>query len=207
MTKFARPALAGAIFLLTFAVVVWAGLDIAKRAGFQILPDFGSRTPGGAFTLTDHTGKAFTERDLAGQPSLIYFGYTYCPDICPTHLSTMMLALEELDARGVAVRPIFISIDPDRDDVAHLNGYVTHFSDRMVGLTGTPEQVAAVAAAYGASYRKLEAEDGADYQMHHSALSYLMGVNGEFLATLSPDLAPEAMADKITATLKAPPAS
>ena len=207
MTKLARPAIAGAVFMVSFAVVVWAGLQIADRAGFEILPNFGSRTPGGAFTLTDHNGKPFTEQDLAGQPSLIYFGYTFCPDICPTHLSTMMLALEELDANGVAIRPIFITIDPERDDVAHLHGYVTHFSDRMVGLTGTPEQVAAAAAAYGASYRKLVAEGDADYQMHHSALSYLMGVDGKFLTTLSPDLTPEAMAKKIKATLAEKPSA
>ncbi|MCG8546962.1 MAG: SCO family protein [Alphaproteobacteria bacterium] len=207
MTKLARPAIAGAIFLVSFALVVWGGLYIAERAGYRILPEFDSRTPGGAFTLTDHNGERFTERDLAGQPSLIYFGYTFCPDICPTHLNTMMLALEELDARGVAIRPIFVSIDPERDDVEQLNGYVTHFSDHMVGLTGTPDQVAGAAAAYGASYRKLEAEGDADYQMHHSALSYLMGPDGQFLTTLSPDLTPEAMAKKIRAALAGQPAA
>ena len=205
MRSLVRPAVAGSIFLLTFAVVVWAGLDIAKRAGFDILPDLGSRRPGGAFVLTDQNGRAFTEQDLKGQTSLIYFGYTFCPDICPTHLSGMMHALAELGTTGAAIRPVFISINPDRDHVEHMRSYVAHFSDRLVGLTGTSEQVADAARAYGVSYRKMAVEDSADYQMYHSALTFLMDANGTYLATLSPDLTPEAMARQIQDALAARP--
>lgn len=203
MKKFLRLSFAGLIFAAGFGGTVWLGLTVAERAGLDLSLPFVTREPGGAFLLTDHTGMPFTQNKLKGQPTLIYFGYTFCPDICPTHLVDTMQALDRLGPIGKKIQPIFISIDPERDTVALLKGYVAHFSDTMIGLTGTPEQVAQAAKVFGASYRKVNAKSGDSYQMDHSALSYLMGRDGQFLTIVPPNIGPDAMAAKIRATLNA----
>ncbi len=202
MKKFLRLSFAGSIFAVAFGGTVWLGLTIAERAGLDLSLPFVTREPGGAFILTDHTGLPFTQNKLKGQPTLIYFGYTFCPDICPTHLVDTMQALDRLGPLGRKIQPIFISIDPERDTVELLKGYVTHFSDTMIGLTGTPEQVAQAAKVFGASYRKVDAKSGDSYQMDHSALSYLMDRDGNFLTVVPPNIGPDAMAAKIRAALK-----
>ena len=203
MKKLLRLSFAGLIFAAGFGGTVWLGLTVAERAGLDLSLPFVTREPGGAFLLTDHTGMPFTQNGLKGQLTLVYLGYTFCPDICPTHLVDTMQALDRLGPLGAKIRPIFISIDPERDTVAQLKGYVAHFSDTMIGLTGTPEQVAQAAKVFGASYRKVDAKSGDSYQMDHSALSYLMGRDGKFLTTVPPNIGPDAMAEKIRKALKA----
>ena len=140
---------------------------------------------GGAFTLTDQTGTPRSEADLNGHYSLIYFGYTYCPDICPTSLSLMSQALDLLaetePAKEAAVRPIFITVDPERDTVEAMAGYAEHFHPRLMALTGTPEQTAAAAKAYRVFFQKVEEPGATDYLMDHSSILYLMGPDGSYL--------------------------
>ncbi|WP_207455394.1 SCO family protein [Azospirillum sp. SYSU D00513] len=138
---------------------------------------------GGPFTLTDHTGKTVTDQDYQGQYRLIYFGYSYCPDVCPTELGSMARAMEVLGPLGDRVQPLMITIDPERDTVSHLAEYVALFHPRMVGLTGTPEQVAAVTKAYRVYAAKRPAEGGKteEYLMDHSGFLYLMGPDGAFI--------------------------
>jgi protein SCO1/2 len=114
---------------------------------------------------------------------LIYFGYTYCPDVCPTELGVMTQALDQLGPKAEQVRPVFITIDPDRDTVAHMKDYVALFHPRMVGLTGTPEQVRDAARAYRVYYAKAPQKDGKpdEYLMDHSSFIYLMGPDGKFV--------------------------
>ncbi len=139
---------------------------------------------GGPFSLIDHTGRAVTEKDFAGRLLLVYFGYTYCPDLCPTALTTMGQAIGLLGNDGAPVVPLFVTLDPARDTPEHLAMYVGYFHPRLVGLTGTAEQVAAAAQAYQIDFVRLPGKSGddEDYLMDHTAIIYLMGRDGRFRA-------------------------
>jgi protein SCO1/2 len=142
----------------------------------------GSAIPaiGGPFTLVDQTGKTVTEADFRGKWMLIYFGYTYCPDVCPTSLTTMVDALDQLGDKGKNVVPVFITVDPERDTPKQLADYVAAFSPRLVGLTGTPEQIAAAARAYRVYYAKAKEGGSTAYLMDHSSIVYLVDPDGKF---------------------------
>jgi protein SCO1/2 len=140
---------------------------------------------GGPFTLTDHTGTTRTEKDFRGKLMLIYFGYTYCPDVCPTALQVMSVALQNLGKDAEAVSPIFITVDPERDTVNHLSDYVKNFDGGMIGLTGSEAQIKEAAKVYRVYYRKATPEAGSppkDYLMDHSSVVYLMDREGLYLA-------------------------
>ncbi len=144
----------------------------------------GAALIGGPFQLTTHDGRPFSERDLAGRPYAIFFGYTHCPDVCPTTLLDMSNRLEELKADGDKLRMIFVTVDPGRDTQAYLAEYMKSFDKRIVGLTGTPAQVAAIAKGYRIIYEKVPGTGG-DYTMNHTATVYLFDANGNFAATLA----------------------
>lgn len=158
---------------------------------------------GGPFTLVDHEGDTRTAEDFAGRPMLVYFGYTYCPDVCPTGLQTLSDALDRLGALGETVQPVFITVDPARDTVPVMADYVAHFHPRLVGLTGTEEQVAQVAKAYRI-YRSVPEAGGDDYLVDHSSFTYLMGPDGAYLDHFSHGVSADAMADRIREILSAP---
>src|SRR3546814_52698 len=145
----------------------------------------GSALIGGPFTLTDQTGQRRSEADLKGHYALVYFGYTYCPDICPTSLSTMTQGLdllaEQAADKAQAVLPVFITVDPERDTVEALATYAEHFHPRLLALTGTLEEVADAAKAYRIYYQKVEEPDASDYLMDHSSVIYLMAPDGSYL--------------------------
>ena len=139
---------------------------------------------GGPFTLTDHTGAVRTEQDFRGKLMLIYFGYTYCPDACPTALQVMSVALQRLGEKAESVTPIFITVDPERDTAKHLNDYVKNFHARMVGLTGSAAQLKQAAKVYRVYFRKAESASGdppEDYLMDHSSVVYLMDREGRYI--------------------------
>lgn len=137
---------------------------------------------GGPFTLTDQNGRRVTEKDFLGKYMLAFFGYTYCPDVCPTELQVMMAALDALGPDGSLVQPVFISIDPERDTPEVLKSYVENFGPRLIGLTGTAEEVAATAKAYRVYYAKSDSTPSStDYLMDHSSIIYLMGPDGRFV--------------------------
>jgi len=158
---------------------------------------------GGPFSLTDQTGRAVTERDFAGGWMLIYFGYTYCPDVCPTELGTMAAAVDALGPAGEAVVPVFISVDPGRDTPAHLADYVSRFHPRMQALTGTPEQVADVARRYRVYYAKVQRPEMTDYLMDHTSFIYLVGPDSKVRTLFRPDMTPEAIAAAVAAQIGA----
>ena len=142
----------------------------------------GTALVGGPFTLTDQNGQRVTEKDFLGSYMLVFFGYTYCPDVCPTELQVMMAALDALGPDSRKIQPVFVSIDPERDKPEVLKAYVGNFGPRLLGLTGTPEEVAAVAKAYRVYYGKAaNASGSADYLMDHSSIIYLMGPDGRFV--------------------------
>jgi protein SCO1/2 len=152
---------------------------------------------GGPFALTDHMGKPRSDVDFRGKLLVVYFGYTYCPDICPTDLMAISLALDLLGMAGEVVQPIFISVDPERDTVEHLADYVAAFHPRLVGLTGTPESLRKVATAYKAYYVKAENARGKDYVIDHTAFIYLVGKDGQYLGFLPPGTTPERLSEVI----------
>ncbi|MET4698549.1 cytochrome oxidase Cu insertion factor (SCO1/SenC/PrrC family) [Constrictibacter sp. MBR-5] len=159
---------------------------------------FGEPLIGGSFTLVDGTGATRTDDDFRGRLMLVYFGFTYCPDVCPTELQAMGQAVDLLGEKAESVQPIFITIDPERDTPQMVGQYVESFHPRMIGLTGTPEQVAAAAKAYRVYYRKAEVEGSSDYLMDHSSIVYLMGPDGKFLTHFSHGTSPQDMAKGIS---------
>src|SRR3954447_13332946 len=136
---------------------------------------------GGPFVLTDQNGKIRTEADFHGKLALVYFGFTYCPDVCPTDLAQMAFAVDQLGAVGEMVQPIFITVDPERDTAERLKEYLSAFHPRFVGLTGDATAIRAAARAYRAYYQKVASGGGPDYTLDHSAFMYLMGRDGEYL--------------------------
>jgi protein SCO1 len=151
---------------------------------------------GGSFRLTDQNGKTVTDADLKGKWSLIYFGYTHCPDACPTALNDISIALDELGAKREEVRPVFITVDPERDTADALKAYVTSFDAPILALTGTPEQVAQAAKAYRVYYAK-HPEAGGDYSMDHSSVIYVMDPQGRFTASFTHESTPEQIAERL----------
>lgn len=154
---------------------------------------------GGLFTLIDQNGRTVSDTDFAGRYRLIYFGYTYCPDVCPVDLQLIGGAMRRLDksdpALAAKVQPIFISVDPERDTPRVLKDYVAAFYPRLVGLTGSPREIAAVAKRYGVYYAKEAPEKGASgYMVDHSRAAILFGPKGEPLAVMPHDQGPEGIA-------------
>ncbi len=157
----------------------------------------GEALVGGPFQLTDQDGNAVTEQTYKGKLMLVYFGFTYCPDACPTALGVMSAALDKLDVAAERVVPILVTVDPERDTPQVLKDYVSNFHPRMVGLTGTPEQIAEVAKAYRVFYQKAAGATGGDYLMDHTLLIYLMDGEGKYLANFSASATPDDIAAKI----------
>ena len=163
-------------------------------------------TLGGPFTLTDETGARVTDETFRGRFMLIYFGFTYCPDVCPTELAKMAAALDLLGEAAEEVVPILISVDPERDTPAALAQYTDLFHPRLIGLTGTEAEIAAAARAYRAYYAKVRTGRGPDeYTMDHSAFIYLMGRRGEFVALFNPETSAEQMAEAMRRAIAAAP--
>lgn len=166
------------VALITALAAIW--LTRAGPGGKE--PGTGTALVGGPFTLTDQDGRRVTDQDFRGKYMLIFFGYTYCPDFCPSELQVMSAAIDELGAEGEKIQPVFITIDPARDDPETLKIYVGNFHPRMVGLTGSEEDIAAVAKEYRVYYAKAKgSEDKPDYLMDHSTIVYLMGPDGRFV--------------------------
>jgi protein SCO1/2 len=156
---------------------------------------------GGPFTLVDQAGRTVSEKDFAGRWMLVYFGYAYCPDVCPTELGVMAHAMDLLGARADRVVPVFITVDPARDTPAALADYVGRFHPRMQGLTGTPDQVAAAARQYRVYFSKVENRDTTGYLMDHSSFIYLVGPDGKVRALFRPEMKPEDIAGAVTARM------
>jgi len=157
---------------------------------------------GGAFSLTDHTGRRVTEADFTGKLGLIYFGFTYCPDVCPTELGIMASALDLLGPDAGRVMPVLITIDPARDTQAALADYVARFHPALIGLTGTDEEIAQAARAFRVYYRKVQPPNASDYVMDHSSFIYLVGPDGRVRQLFRPNMAPEAIAAAIRGQLR-----
>lgn len=184
------------------AVAVLLGLGTAaafvffapnRQCGGSVIAG-GTASIGGPFTLVDQTGRTVTDADVIDGPTLVYFGYTYCPDVCPVDTARNAEAVELLKDRGLDVTPVFITVDPARDTPEVLADYVSYLSDGMIGLTGTPDQIAVAAKAYKAFYRK--GSEDLDYLMDHSTFTYLMDPTG-FIDVFRRDETAQQMADRV----------
>jgi protein SCO1/2 len=185
--------LLGGLVILAAGAFLGLGLrETPKGAAGTLL----ASAIGGPFRLVDQNGKTVTDADLKGKWSLIYFGYTHCPDACPTTLNEIAIALDDLGPKRDAVRPVFITVDPERDTPEVLKSYVTSFDAPILALTGTPEAVAQAAKDYRVYYAK-HPEPGGDYSMDHSSVIYVMDPEGRFTATFTPESSPEDIAARL----------
>src|SRR6056297_2680461 len=159
----------------------------------------GTSQIGGPFTLVSETGETVTEEDVIDKPSLIYFGYTFCPDVCPLDSARNAAAVEILEERGTMVKPVFISVDPARDTPEVLAEFTDYLHPRMLGLTGSEAQVRAASKAYRTYYQAQEPEEGAEeyYLVDHSTMSYLSLPGHGFVEFFRRDVTPEKMADRV----------
>jgi protein SCO1/2 len=170
-------------------------LDAGKLARARQMEDLmAGRGPiGGPFVLTDHTGARRTLSDFRGKVVLLYFGYTHCPDVCPTDLGQIAALLRSLGARASEVQALYITVDPERDTATHLAGYLSAFDPRIVGLTGTEEEIRSVAERYKAYFAKVPTARG--YLMEHSANFYILDREGKFAGSLPPSTKADRLAD------------
>jgi protein SCO1/2 len=145
---------------------------------------------GGPFQLTDQSGATVTEKNLQGKPSLVFFGFTHCPDICPTSLFEMSEILRAMGKDADRVNAYFISVDPERDNKEAMKDYLSSFDPHLKGLTGDPEAISKVLSAYRVYAKKVPLKDG-DYTMDHTALTYLMDRDGRFVAPFNLNRKPE----------------
>jgi protein SCO1/2 len=191
------------------SALVLAGLAVAaifamQRANADPFADCrrgavagGAASIGGPFTLEDTSGAKVSDADVIKGPTLVYFGYSFCPDVCPTDLSRNALAAADLAGKGVKVGQVFVSIDPERDTPQVVGDFVKQIDPAITGLTGTPEEVAAAAKAYKVFYRKA-GDDPQYYLMDHSTFTYLVAPGPGFLEFYSSDLSPEEVASSVS---------
>ena len=203
VTKFA--AFSGAAVVVTLAVTFAITQIMAPAQRFEdcIEGSVAGGNIGGPFELMDHRGQMVTDAQVLDQPALVYFGYTFCPDVCPMDVARNVVAVEILADAGLTVKPAFITIDPARDTVDYLADFVANNHPEMVGLTGTAEQIAKAARAYKVYYRKQPSEDEDYYLMDHSSFSYFMVPDVGFVDFLRSDLPPEVVADRLACVLRA----
>lgn len=185
--------------LMRHAANLTGNAPAPPSAGVLALPEGVSL--GGPFRLTDHTGRTVTEADFAGGFSLVYFGFTYCPDVCPTELGTIAATMDLLGDAAPRVTPILVTIDPGRDTPAQLADYVSRFHPRLVGLTGTDAEIAEIARRFRVFYARVHPPDSTEYLMDHSSFTYLVGPDFRARAIFRPNTDPEVMAGAIRARL------
>ena len=175
---------AAAVGLVVLALAM-SGLLPAGGPGQRtvVATTAGAPQIGGPFRLTSHTGAVVTERDLKGKPFGVFFGFTHCPEVCPTTLFELTERMKELGPDADKITFAFVTVDPERDTKAVLAEYMQSFDPRIVALTGTPEEVAAVAKVYKAFYRRAPTEGGG-YTMDHTAIVYLMDKDGRFVSSI-----------------------
>jgi protein SCO1/2 len=192
MSSTARPLVIAAAFasslVVGLLVLFWAMGGVSKVAQPAAI--------GGPFQLTDQAGKAFTDKDLKGKPTLIFFGYTHCPDVCPTSLFEMSEVLRAMGKDADKVNAVFISVDPERDTPATMKDYLSSFDPHLEGLSGDPAETAKVITSYRVYAKKVPTKDG-DYTMDHTALIYLMDRDGRFVSPFNLKRTPEEAATEL----------
>lgn len=192
MSAAARPLVIGTAFAASLVVglliIFWAMGGVSKVAQPAAI--------GGPFQLTDQNGKTVTDKNLKGKPTLIFFGYTHCPDVCPTSLFEISEVLRAMGKDADKVNAIFISVDPERDTQATMKDYLSSFDPHLEGLSGDPAEIAKVITSYRVYAKKVPTKDG-DYTMDHTALIYLMDRDGRFVSPFNLKRSPEEAATEL----------
>lgn len=194
-------------YLIALLAGAAAGLAAYLILGLDAAPTGPTRTTGraligGPFELVDQDGKTRKDAEFRGKYMLVFFGYTHCPDFCPTGLQAMTDSLDALGKDAEKIQPIFITIDPDRDTAKVLKDYVSNFHKQLIGLTGSDAQVAQAAKAYRVYYARAGKPGTADYLMDHSTFTYLMGPDGKYLTHFSHGTPPKTVAERIRKLMK-----
>lgn len=186
MSSMARPLVIATAFaaslIVGLLIMFWAMGGVSKVAQPAAI--------GGPFQLTDQNGKAVTDKNLKGKPALIFFGYTHCPDVCPTSLFEISEVLRAMGKDADKVNAVFISVDPERDTQAAMKDYLSSFDPHLQGLSGDPAETAKVITSYRVYAKKVPTKDG-DYTMDHTALIYLMDRDGRFVSPFNLKRTPE----------------
>ena len=203
----ARPLYRGVLLGLAVVALLAGGLLAGRHywgtggGSAPVASEEATASIGGPFTLIDQHGRTVTDRDFRGRWLLVYFGFTYCPDVCPTSLARNGDAVTLLGDKGKQVVPVLITVDPERDTPEKLKDYVVSFHPRAVGLTGTPEQIAAVAREYRVYYATARRDADKDYLVDHSSITYLIGPDGRFVKVFRHEANAEEMADYLNKRL------
>ena len=188
----ARPL----VIVTAFAASLLVGLLVMLWALGGVRGVTAPAAIGGPFQLTDQSGQTVTEKSLQGRPTLIFFGFTHCPDVCPTALFEISELLHAMGNDADRVNAYFVSVDPERDSKEAIKDYLSSFDPHLKGLTGDPEAIAKVLSAYRVYAKKVPLKDG-DYTMDHTALTYLMDRDGKFVAPFNLDRPPEVAAAEL----------
>ena len=190
--------------LVAVAALILTGMAAWMLAGPPARQTAASTNPGigGGFNLVDQDGKPVDQSILKGKWTAVFFGYTFCPDVCPTTLQTLGAATSQLGARGKDFQVVFVTVDPDRDKPAVLRSYLSSaaFPRGTIGLSGTPDQIASVTKAYGVFYQK--EGTGAGYAVDHSSAIYLMNPKGQFDSVIAYGLTPDETRDQIVKAMR-----
>ncbi|HZT47316.1 MAG TPA: SCO family protein [Hyphomicrobiaceae bacterium] len=200
------------------ALYILAGFALGGVAALAVFPaarerllsplamhSVGQALVGGPFTLTDQTGRRVTDQDFRGKFMLVYFGFTFCPDVCPTALQVMAAALDKLGPEAERITPVLITIDPERDTPAQLAMYVKSFHPRLVGLTGSPKEIEDAARAYRVYVKKVpDPKSTAGYTMDHSSIIYVMGPDGKYRGHFTHATSADVMAERLAGMLRSP---
>ncbi|MDX2202975.1 MAG: SCO family protein [Hyphomicrobiaceae bacterium] len=200
---------------LTLSALLVGGLLVGGLAAVALVPDIrerllpkdaarsvGQALVGGPFTLTDHTGRRVTEADYRGKYMLVFFGFTYCPDVCPTALQSVAAALDLLGPKADRVVPLFVTVDPERDTPEQLAQYVSSFSPRLVGLTGSRAEIDTVLKEYRVYAQRVDdPKSTAGYTMNHSSIVYVMGMDGAYRTHFTHATSAETIAERLAKLL------
>lgn len=201
--KFAGLSAATLLTLVTGTFLYTQIMAPANRFEACISGGVAGGSIGGPFELVNQKGQTVTDLEVLDQPALVYFGYTFCPDICPMDVGRNSVAVDILGDSGFKVKPVFITIDPTRDTTEYLADFAANNHPDLVGLTGTVEQIAKVARAYKVYYQKQPGDDDEYYLMNHSNFTYLMLPEFGFVDFLRSDLSPQKVADRVACVIKA----
>ena len=185
--KFFLTLLSSLLILLVLSI--GTGLWIYKQTKNNNLNK--ATLVGGSYSLTDHNGNSVTDKSFSDKFKIIYFGYTFCPDICPTGMAVISQALDLLGNKAKRIKPIFITVDPKRDNVEIMAEYHNHFHPSFSNLTGTLDQIRRVAKLYRVYYKKSDASEAENYLMDHSSIMYVLSPEGEYINHFGPQITPE----------------
>ncbi|MFL2933400.1 MAG: SCO family protein [Thalassobaculaceae bacterium] len=184
--KFFLTLLSSLLILLVLSI--GTGLWIYKQTKNNNLNK--ATLVGGSYSLTDHNGNSVTDKSFSDKFKIIYFGYTFCPDICPTGMAVISQSLDLLGNKAKRIKPIFITVDPKRDNVEIMAEYHNHFHPSFSNLTGTLDQIRRVAKLYRVYYKKSDASEAENYLMDHSSIMYVLSPEGEYINHFGPEITP-----------------